>query len=125
MVVGGGGGIPNFRDGTGRSRKIRVPNFRDGGTVTEILTCLKSGITKIKCLLRILRHNMAVLDLHALFIPALREGRGYRNRGWSCSEQRKMSIHLFIQVGKLVLKVKDCLKPLSIIINIMHIQDCT
>ena len=78
--------------------------------VTEILTCLKSGITKIKCLLRILRHNMAVLDLHALFIPALREGRGYRNRGWSCSEQRKTSIHLFIQVGKLVLKVKDSFK---------------
>ena len=106
----GGGGIPNFLDGTGRSRKICVPNFRDGGTVTEILTCLKSGITKIKCLLCILRHNMAVLDLHALFIPPLREGRGYRNRGWSCSEQRKMSIHLFIQVGKLVLKVKDCFK---------------
>ena len=38
MVVGGGGGIPNFRDGTGLSRKICVPNFRDGGTVMEILT---------------------------------------------------------------------------------------
>ena len=33
--------------GTGRDGtipEIRVPNFRDDGTVTEILTCLKSGI---------------------------------------------------------------------------------
>ena len=37
--------------GTGRFRNIRVPNFRDGGTVTEILTCLKSGITEnLTCL---------------------------------------------------------------------------
>ena len=33
------------RDGTGRSRKMRVPNFRDDGTITEILTCLNPGIT--------------------------------------------------------------------------------
>ena len=39
-------GIPNFRDGMGHIRKICVLNFRDGGTVTEILTCLKSGITE-------------------------------------------------------------------------------
>ena len=39
------------RDGTGRFREIRVPNFRDDGTVTEILTCLKSGITEdLNCL---------------------------------------------------------------------------
>ena len=44
-------GIPNFRDGTGHIRKIRVPNFPDGGMVTEILTCLKSGITEnLTCL---------------------------------------------------------------------------
>ena len=33
------------RDGTGQSRKMRVPNFRDDGTITEILTCLNPGIT--------------------------------------------------------------------------------
>ena len=33
------------RDGTGRFRKMRVPNFRDDGTITEILTCLNPGIT--------------------------------------------------------------------------------
>ena len=33
------------RDGTGRSRKIRLPNFRDDGTITEILTYLNPGIT--------------------------------------------------------------------------------
>ena len=81
VVGGGGGGVAYLISGMGRD-------------VAGKLLC-------------IFRHNMAVLDLHALFIPALREGRGYRNRGWSCSEQRKTSIHLFIQVGKL------------------HIQDCT
>ena len=44
-------GLPNFRDGTGRFRKMRVPNFRDAGTVTETPTCLKSGIKEnLACL---------------------------------------------------------------------------
>ena len=39
------------RDGTGRFRKMRVPNFRNAGTVTEIPTSLKSGITEnLTCL---------------------------------------------------------------------------
>ena len=41
------------RDGTGTGQfwKMRVPNFQDAGTVTEIPTCLKSGITEnLSCL---------------------------------------------------------------------------
>jgi len=42
------------RDGTGRDdsgKCARVPNFRDAGTVTEIPTCLNSGITEnLTCL---------------------------------------------------------------------------
>jgi len=35
----------------GRFWKMCVPNFRDAGTVTEIPTCLKSGITEnLSCL---------------------------------------------------------------------------
>ena len=38
------------RDGT-IPENARVPNFRDAGTVTEIPTCLKSGITEnLTCL---------------------------------------------------------------------------
>lgn len=35
---------PSF---TGRFRKMRVPNFRDDGTITEILTCLNPGSRKL------------------------------------------------------------------------------
>jgi len=44
-------GLPNFRDGTGRFQKIRVPNFWDAGTMMEVPTCLKYGITEnLTCL---------------------------------------------------------------------------
>ena len=33
--------------GTGRFREIRVPNFRDDRTITEILTCLNPGLRKL------------------------------------------------------------------------------
>ena len=39
-------------DGTGRFRKMCVPNFRDDRTITEILTCLNPGIMQIaECLI--------------------------------------------------------------------------
>jgi len=37
--------------GTGQFRKMHLPNFRGTGMVTEIPTCLKSGITEnLTCL---------------------------------------------------------------------------
>ena len=74
-------GIPNFRDGTGRFRNIRVPNFRDGhgnSNLSKVRDHGKFNLPKVrdhedKVLTR---HNMVVLDLHALFIPLLRGGAG-------------------------------------------------
>ena len=50
------------RNGTGRFRKIRVPNFRDAGTVTEVPTCLKYGITEnLTCLNSGIKENLTYL----------------------------------------------------------------
>jgi len=55
-------GLPNFRDGTGRFRKIRVPNFWDARTVTEVPTCLKYGITEnLTCLNSGITENLTYL----------------------------------------------------------------
>ena len=51
---------------------VRVPNFRDGGTVTEILTCLKSGITLES---GIMKTNAYMYSVYC-GIPLLREGAG-------------------------------------------------
>ena len=62
----------NFRDGTGRFRKIRVPNFWDDTMITEILTCLILGTRKLLsawylCLHRLL-HTLRT-DCQRLTLP--------------------------------------------------------
>ena len=91
----GRSGLPNFRDGTGRFREIRVPNFRNDGTVTEILTsgitenltCLKTGITENRTL-PIMIGRMVILH---------REGRGYC-RNWGGAAQCACALDVLAEV---------------------------